>query len=62
VSNAGEAAAGAPAVRERAMPALFAFRCQACGDIHEGAPSFAFDTPWYYAELPPAERWRAEST
>jgi hypothetical protein len=33
------------------MAAIFAFKCNCCGDIHEGSPSFAFRAPDHYAEL-----------
>ena len=34
----------------------FEFRCGSCGELHRGAPSFAYDKPVYYFEVPEAER------
>ena len=34
------------------MAAIFAFKCNCCGDIHEGSPSFGFRAPDHYAALP----------
>lgn len=33
------------------MAAIFAFKCNCCGDIHEGSPSFAFRAPDQYTCL-----------
>lgn len=33
------------------MAGAFAYQCECCGEIHEGAPSFGFDAPDYYAHL-----------
>ena len=33
------------------MAAIFAFRCNCCGDVHEGSPSFAFTAPDQYVGL-----------
>lgn len=33
------------------MAAVFAFKCRTCGAIHEGSPSFAFESPRQYASL-----------
>lgn len=33
------------------MAAIFAFKCNRCGKLHEGSPSIAFDAPWHYATL-----------
>jgi len=33
------------------MAGIFAFTCNCCGNIHEGSPSFAYDAPYYYAQL-----------
>ena len=41
------------------MPGIFSFRCSSCGEIHEGAPSFAFTSPLAYDNLPPAEKENA---
>jgi len=34
------------------MAGIFSFKCSACGKIHEGAPSFAFQAPDPYLEQP----------
>jgi hypothetical protein len=33
------------------MPAIFAFKCRSCDELHEGSPSFAFAAPDPYASL-----------
>lgn len=33
------------------MAAIFAFKCNCCGDVHEGSPSFAFRAPDPYVGL-----------
>jgi hypothetical protein len=33
------------------MAAIFAFKCTCCGEVHEGSPSVAFDSPWHYHSL-----------
>lgn len=33
------------------MPAIFAFKCRCCGEVHEGSPSFGFRAPDQYASL-----------
>ncbi len=33
------------------MAAIFAFKCNSCGDVHEGSPSFGFRAPDHYVEL-----------
>jgi hypothetical protein len=33
------------------MPAIFAFRCSCCGEVHEGSPSIAFRAPDQFAGL-----------
>jgi hypothetical protein len=33
------------------MPAIFAFKCSCCGDIHEGSPSIGYRMPDQYAYL-----------
>jgi hypothetical protein len=38
------------------MAAIFAFRCKSCGEVHEGSPSFGYDTPWHYARLSEEEK------
>ena len=38
------------------MAAIFAFRCSSCSEIHEGSPSFGYDSPLYYAQLSDAEK------
>ncbi len=35
------------------MAAIFSFRCNSCGEVHEGSPSFAFSAPSPYLEQPP---------
>lgn len=32
------------------MPAIFAFKCSSCGDLHEGSPSFGFRAPDTYLQ------------
>lgn len=34
----------------------FSFKCADCGEIHRGSPSFAYEKPVYYFEVPEAER------
>ena len=34
----------------------FAFRCSTCGDVHRGSPSFGYDQPHFYFEIPEHER------
>jgi hypothetical protein len=36
------------------MAAIFSFKCQCCGDVHEGSPSFGFKAPDPYLEQPQA--------
>ncbi len=38
------------------MPKSFKFTCAICGDLHEGSPSFGYDSPHYYGGVPEAER------
>ncbi|MDH3228341.1 MAG: DUF2199 domain-containing protein [Alphaproteobacteria bacterium] len=38
------------------MEPVFRFECACCGEVHEGAPGFAYDSPFYYASLPEDER------
>lgn len=33
------------------MAAIFAFKCNCCGEIHEGSPSIGFRAPDHYASL-----------
>ena len=33
------------------MTAIFAFKCRYCGEVHEGSPSVAFDSPWQYSTM-----------
>lgn len=33
------------------MNKLFKYRCNSCGEEHEGAPSFSFNAPFYYQAL-----------
>ena len=35
---------------------MFTFKCRTCGDVHEGIPSFGWDYPIQYLEVPEAER------
>jgi len=34
------------------MASIFAFTCKRCGEIHEGSPSIAFESPLHYHSLP----------
>ena len=38
------------------MSAPFSFRCTRCGEVHEGLPDLAFDSPLPYHQLTPQER------
>lgn len=38
------------------MAAIFAFKCNCCGDIHEGSPSFGFRAPDHYLGLSETQR------
>jgi len=44
------------------MAGIFAYKCSSCDKVHEGSPSFAFNAPWYYQQLPDQERTQAELT
>jgi hypothetical protein len=44
------------------MAAIFAFKCNTCGAVHEGSPSFSFPHPWHYGTLPEEERRKAQLT
>lgn len=35
---------------------MFAFRCNSCGKVHEGIPSFGWDYPIQYLNVPEGER------
>jgi hypothetical protein len=35
---------------------MFSFRCSTCSKVHEGMPSFGWDYPLQYLEVPEAER------
>ena len=37
---------------------MFAFRCRSCSEIYEGIPSFGWDYPLQYLEVPENERSR----
>lgn len=37
---------------------MFAFRCRSCGQMHEGIPSFGWDYPLQYLEVPEDQRVR----
>jgi hypothetical protein len=37
---------------------MFAFKCGSCGKVHEGIPSFGWDHPLQYLEVPKNERSR----
>lgn len=37
-------------------PKTFEFRCADCGKLHRGAPSFGYDKPAYYFDVPEGER------
>ena len=41
------------------MAAIYAFKCATCGKVHEGSPSFAFSSPWHYAQLSESDRANA---
>lgn len=45
----------APLFRDRGR-AVFRFHCAVCGEIHEGMPSFGWDYPIQYLEIPENER------
>jgi len=32
------------------------YRCETCGEVHEGIPDIGFNAPIYYYQLPPEER------
>jgi hypothetical protein len=38
------------------MAAIFAFACKCCGQIHEGSPSFGYESPWHYSCLSDEEK------
>jgi hypothetical protein len=38
------------------------FRCATCGELHSGAPDWAFDQPFHYAALSDHERLDAQLT
>ena len=38
------------------MASIFAFKCNCCGEIHEGSPSIAFKAPDQYATLSDAQK------
>jgi len=44
------------------MAAIFAFVCKCggkcCGQVHEGSPSFAYESPWHYSCLSDEEKRR----
>ena len=42
------------------MAGIFSFRCSSCGAIHEGAPSFAFNSPLGYDNLSANEKEAAQ--
>jgi hypothetical protein len=35
---------------------MFQFKCQTCGELHQGVPSFGWDFPSQYLDIPPDER------
>ncbi len=35
---------------------MFSFRCSCCGELHEGVPSFGWDYPIPYLDVPEADR------
>jgi len=37
---------------------MFAFRCRTCKQVHEGIPTFGWDWPLQYLEVPESERTR----
>jgi len=38
------------------MSQVFSFRCSKCDAIHEGVPSFSFDAPALFYDIPEEER------
>lgn len=42
------------------MAGLFSFRCRTCEEIHEGAPSFSFESPYYWHCLSNEEKLEGE--
>jgi hypothetical protein len=38
------------------MASIFAFKCSKCEQIHEGAPSFAYDAPLIHSQLSKKEK------
>ena len=44
------------------MPESIRFQCKTCDEWHEGLPDLAFDAPYQYEQLPPAERELARKT
>jgi len=37
-------------------PKTFEFQCSDCGDIHRGSPSFGYEKPTFYFEVPESDR------
>ena len=35
---------------------MFKFKCDACGEIHEGMPTFGYEFPIYYLDVPAEQR------
>lgn len=42
------------------MAGIFAFKCSACGEIHEGSPSYSYDAPLNYSQLSENEKESAK--
>jgi hypothetical protein len=42
------------------MAAIFAFKCNSCGEMHEGSPSFSYPHPLAYELLSEEERRKAK--
>ncbi|HEY1092970.1 MAG TPA: hypothetical protein VGE47_17860, partial [Burkholderiaceae bacterium] len=42
---------GGRSTSDKAMAAIFAFKCNCCGDLHEGSPSFGYRMPYQYVCL-----------
>lgn len=35
---------------------MFTFKCQTCGEIHQGTPTFGYEFPIYYLDVPEEQR------
>jgi len=43
-------------MRIHPVPAIFAFTCSHCGEVHEGSPSFSYEAPLQYSRLSETQR------